>query len=356
MTDIVGFSPSRTNTRVCEDQAMTEHHARTIGFLAFDGLQALDLFGPQEVFAEVNQLKPPPHEAYRTVLISADGRPVATQSGVRIEVDCSLLDAPPVHTLLIPGGAGARPHLIGQPVIDWIAAQAPRVSRLGSVCTGLLILARTGLLDGMQVTTHWRNMDEAREHFPHLDFVDDAIFTRSGKLFTAAGITSGIDMALSLVEEDHGADVAAQVARELVVFLRRPGGQRQFSSLLHGQSVADNRFSDLLVWIADNLCEDLSSPALADRVGMSERHFRRVFESIHRETPASAVERIRVETAKQWLISRKMSVGQVASVVGYRSADAFSRAFHRLAGVRPVEFQQRFGCRPLAAVQNGDEQ
>jgi transcriptional regulator GlxA family with amidase domain len=323
---------------------MTLTTKHTIGFLVFDDLQALDLFGPQEVFAEANQAAAKPDGfCYETCLVSLDGRPVRTQSGVEIVPQASIATAPSLDTLILPGGSGSRPDRIPEVMIDWIRETAGHVSRIGSVCTGLFILARTGLVDDGPVTTHWHNVAEARATFPHLDIVEDKIFVRNGRIITAAGITSGIDMALSLVEQDLGTKVAAEVARELVVFLRRPGGQRQYSSVLESQSATDSRFADLLAWIAANLTADLSASALAERACMSERHFRRAFAQRHNQTPAAAVERIRIDVAKGWLTQEDVSIQAIAANAGFRSADAFSRAFLRQVGIRPSQYRRRFG-------------
>lgn len=314
-----------------------------IGFLVFNGLQALDLFGPQEVFAEANSSGSNTATTYETLLISETGESVTTESGVTINAHHSLKSCPPLHTLIVPGGAGSRPQSIPQTTIEWISGRSAETQRLVSVCTGLFILARTGLLDGRPVTTHWHHVEEAAAAFPKLNIMPDAIFVRDESFITAAGITAGIDMALSLVEEDMGGDVAARVARELVVYLRRPGGQNQFSSLLKRQEAANDKFSDLLAWIADNLAEDLSTEALAAHVFLSERHFRRSFKEIYNETPARAIERIRIDVAKDWLSASRLPITEIALTVGFQSADAFRRTFEKLVGTNPGAYRQRFG-------------
>jgi transcriptional regulator GlxA family with amidase domain len=326
-------------------------HGRTkrIGFLVYDGLQALDLFGPQEVFEEASKHASKAASRYETLIVSEDGAAVTTESGVVIGAHTSMRDCPALHTLIIPGGAGSREEHISQAVVDWVKSRAGNVDRVASVCTGIFILARTGLLDGRPVTTHWHHVEEAAARFPKLQIRPDALFVRAGPVVTAAGISAGIDMALALVEEDLGADIASDVAKELVVFLRRPGGQNQFSSLLRQQAAASDKFSTLLAWIADNLTEDLCTDALAARVCLSERHFRRTFKDVVGETPARAVERIRTEAAKNWLASTRLPVAQVSRNVGFQSADAFRRAFERLTGVSPSDYRQRFAAGPPAA-------
>ncbi|MFT6461732.1 MAG: transcriptional regulator GlxA family with amidase domain [Maricaulis maris] len=348
MSVFVGYTPYR----ICADHltvgGMSTKRKIRIGFLIFDGLQALDLFGPQEVFAEANACAGRTSCEYDTVLISPTGKSVTTESGIVIGAHASFDTCPALHTLIIPGGSGTRATRITQDVIDWINEQSGRTERIGSVCTGLFILARTGLLDGRTVTTHWKFVEEAQQQFPGLSIEPDALFIRDGQIITAAGITAGIDMSLALVEEDLGAATASEIARNLVVFLRRPGGQNQFSSLLRRQSVATDKFSELLVWISDNLTEDLSVEALANRACLSERHFRRSFKAIYNESPAQAVERIRVDIAKNWLMASSAPIAEVALLVGFRSADAFRRVFERLTSINPSEYRRRFSHKPHA--------
>lgn len=321
---------------------MDTKRTKRIGFLIFDDIQALDLFGPQEVFAEANLVGADLSFSYETILVSHDGGPVSTQSGVEVSAQCSLAACPPLHTLIIPGGIGSRQHRISEEVIAWVTKQSETAARMGSVCTGLFILARTGLLNGLRTTTHWHNTKEAREAFPELTIEEDAIFIREGSFITAAGVTAGIDMALSLVEEDMGAQIAVEVAKELIVYLRRSGGQKQFSSFLAHQANVDSRFSDLIVWMADNLCGDLSTEALAERVSLSERHFRRVFLEEHGQTPAALVEHLRIDVAKDWLTQGGRSIAEIAHETGFHSTDVFTRSFDRLVGVTPSMYRQQF--------------
>ncbi len=322
---------------------MTATRKKRIGFLVFDRMQALDLFGPLEVFEEANRSASTKSFEYETIIVSENGANVTTVSRVEIGVHTSMADCPSLHSLIIPGGGGSREEMISQEVIDWISAQAKQAERIASVCTGLFILARTGILDGCAVTTHWHYVDEAKVSFPDLQFDPNALFIRNGNIITAAGVTSGIDMALALVGEDMGSDIASKVARELVVFLRRPGGQDQYSSLLRRQTTSNDKFSNMLVWIADNLTEDLSSEVLAARASLSERHFRRAFKSALSETPAQAIERIRIDVAKEWLATSGISIAAVSQNVGFHSSDSFRRAFERLVGVTPSAYRQRFG-------------
>lgn len=321
---------------------MAPPRTRRIGILAFDGVQALDLFGPLDAFHEASTLlarAPPPYQA---IVVSATGRAVVTASGVSIAAHCGMDACPPLDTLIIPGGIGSRPRLIPGEVVAWIRMQSERGVRLGSVCTGLFILARTGLLDGKRATTHWAHVDETRAAFPALRLDPDALFVREGKLFTAAGVTAGIDVALALIEEDHGARLASAVARYLVMYLKRSGDQKQYSSLLAQQAQAPNRFAELVAWIADNLAGDLSSLTLAERANLSERQFRRRFQGAFGETPTRFIERMRIERAREWLIDSRLPIDRIARMSGFREADTFRRAFERRHGVAPGEYRNRF--------------
>ncbi len=321
---------------------MAIKQVKKIGYLAFDGVQALDLFGPLESFQEANEILERDPAPYENVIISKDGQPVRTSSGVMINAHISIADCKSLHTLIIPGGEGARLEEFPQETINWITQLAPRLNRFGSVCTGLFILAKTGLLDRSQVTTHWKHIQEAQIQFPKLDVKPDALFLRSGRTFTAAGVTAGIDLTLALIEEDFGHVAASEVARHLVVFLKRPGDQRQFSSALMHQSTSRDEFSELIAWITDNLKDDLSSFALAERVGLSERQFRRKFAQIYTKTPVKFIEQIRIQVAISWLTNERISIEAIAADTGFASADSFRRAFERQMGITPSTYRDRF--------------
>lgn len=321
---------------------MKRNQTKRVGYLAFDGMQSLDLFGPMETLQEANELHAKRRPYYEHIIVSCNGRAVTTTSGARIVPHTSIAACPKLHTLIIPGGQGARAKDFRADAIAWIRQSAPRLQRVGSICTGLFILARTGLLDGLRVTTHWQHVEEARQRFPALEVTPNALFLKSDKIFTAAGVTAGIDLALSLVEEDLGPATATAVARQLVVFLKRPGDQRQFSGLLAHQTNASDEFADLIAWVADNLEADLSSFALSERVGLSERQFRRRFSQAFGETPTRYIERLRIKIARQWLESDDAPVSTIACDVGYQSVDTFRRTFERLMGVSPSTYRARF--------------
>ena len=317
-------------------------YVKKIGFLAFNDMQGLDLIGPLDAFAVANEQIGESRCLYETIIITRDGKPVVSSAGVTIGAHTSIKNCPPLHTLVIAGGAGARREDFPSDVLRWIERMTPKLKRVGSICTGLFIFARTGLLNGRRVTTHWHHTDEAQGRFPAVDVVSDALFVREGKFFTAAGVTAGIDLALSLIEEDHGPTAASEVARHLVVFLKRPGDQRQYSTVLRHQTETTDEFAELVAWIADNLASDLSSLALAERVGLSERQFRRKFAKVFGETPARHIERIRIESACNWLATENITMRRIAEHVGYKDTDTFRRAFERLCGVAPSEYRSRF--------------
>lgn len=323
---------------------MTKRNVINIGFLAFNEMQALDLFGPLEVFQEANEQRAT-GKIYKTFVITSNGRPVSTSSGVRVSAHVSLDDCPRLHTLIVAGGAGARSRRFPSSTIEWIRNEAPKLTRLGSICTGLFILARTGLLKNRRVSTHWHHADEAQHAFPNLLVERDALYIRDGKYFTAAGVTAGIDLALALIAEDHGPRFSSQIARHLVVFFNRPGDQRQFSSTLRQQGNSTDQFADLIAWIPDNLQTKLTSAVLAERVNLSERQFRRRFSRLFSETPTRYIERVRAETAGNWLLTDGLTVDRVAQLCGYQSADTFRRAFERQFGVTPSEYRSRFSER-----------
>ncbi|PYS96994.1 MAG: AraC family transcriptional regulator, partial [Acidobacteria bacterium] len=245
--------------------------------------------------------------------------------------------------LIIPGGRGVRLDAeINAKVAAWIESRARRIRRIASVCTGIFALAPTGLLDGRRVTTHWRFARELAERFPKLNVDPNALFLKDGAFYTSAGITAGIDLTLALIEEDYGPRVALSVARELVVYLKRPGGQEQYSEPLQFQTQSTDRFADLAAWMVGHLHQDLSVEALAERACLCPRHFSRRFKDAFGTTPAAFVEDLRLGEARQRLATPGQSVESVARSVGFRSADSFRRAFERRFGITPGGYRSRF--------------
>ncbi|MEV5678127.1 GlxA family transcriptional regulator [Streptomyces sp. NPDC052069] len=310
---------------------------RSVLVVLFDGVQSLDVSGPVEVFAGASLVTGIPYEL-RTA--SLDGGPVRCTSGLTLLPDSRLADAAAPHTLLVPGGHGTR---AADPALtDWLRTTAPHAERLVSVCTGALLLAGAGLLDGHRVTTHWNYCEQLARDFPAVRVDPDPIFVRDGKLATSAGVTAGIDLALALVEEDHGRDVALTVARHLVVFLRRPGNQAQFSAQLTAQTAGREPLRDVQHWITENPDGDLCVEALAHRASLSPRHFARAFRAETGLTPGRYVDQVRLEHARRLLEDTAEGVTQVSRASGYGTPEAMRRAFVKALGTTPSEYRRRF--------------
>ncbi|QGV77581.1 GlxA family transcriptional regulator [Streptomyces ficellus] len=314
---------------------------RPVLVVLFDGVQSLDVTGPVEVFAGASHFAA---DAYPIRTASLDGAPVRTQSGLRLAADTSLADAAPPHTLLVPGGEGSLepdPRLV-----DWLREHAPRARRLVSVCTGALLLAEAGLLDGRRATTHWAFCDQLARRHPGVEVDPDPIFVRDGHLATSAGVTAGIDLALALVEEDLGRDAALTIARHLVVFLRRPGNQAQFSAQLAAQTARREPLREVQRFISEHPSADLSVETLAARATLSPRHFARAFQAETGTTPGRYVERVRLEHARRLLEDTGGGVHEVARASGYGTSEAMRRAFVKTLGTPPAEYRRRFHAPP----------
>jgi transcriptional regulator GlxA family with amidase domain len=313
--------------------------SRRVVLVAFDGLQALDLIGPNEVFSVAARLS----EGAYSVEIVAPKRGFRSWSGVRMEADGTLAACRgPIDTLVVAGGDGVRAAQEDERLIAWLRRAAPRSRRVASVCTGAFLLARAGLLDGREATTHWSECRDLARLYPGVSVQSDPIFVRSGNVYTSAGVTAGIDLALALVEEDLGPSVARDVARWLVLFLRRPGGQSQFSAALAGQRAEREPLRELQGWMLDHLDEDLSVPALAVRAYMSPRNFARAFKREVGMTPAAYVETLRVERARVLLETAGEAVEQVARRCGFGTVETMRRVFRRRLGVSPGDYRERF--------------
>ncbi len=322
-----------------------------IALLAFDDAQILDVTGPLEVFGRASRWLQEEHgapgERYTLELLSAHGPVLRSSSGLRLVADGVLPRrgtgrGPPFDTLLIAGGRGVERVVGDARVLAWVRGQAPRVRRLASVCTGAFILAAAGLLDGRRAVTHWSECEQLARRHPRVTVEKDPIFIRDGHVYTSAGVTAGMDLALALVEEDCGRDVALAIARELVLFLRRPGGQSQFSAQLSAQTAEREPLKDLQAWLADHPGEDLRIPALARRAAMSERHFRRAFTAEVGCPPARFVEQVRVEAARRALEETSDGVDAIAARVGLGTSESMRRAFTRVLHISPTAYRERF--------------
>lgn len=311
----------------------------------FDGVQSLDVTGPVEVFTGATYAAEagpgvPARPGYRLRTASLDGAPVRTSSGLTVVPDGALLDGLAPHTLLVPGGDGTR--ATPPALVDAVRELAPRAERLVSVCSGALVLAEAGLLDGRRATTHWMFCDKLARDHPEVRVDADRIYVRDGHVATSAGVTAGIDLALALVEEDLGRDVALTVARHLVVFLRRPGNQAQFSAQLAAQTAQREPLREVQQWITEHPGSDLSVEALAERARLSPRHFARAFQAETGTTPGRYVERVRLEHARRLLEDTADGVEEVSRACGYGTPEAMRRAFVRHLGTGPSEYRRRF--------------
>ncbi|MCP3097826.1 helix-turn-helix domain-containing protein [Myxococcus sp. K15C18031901] len=284
---------------------------------------------------------------YEAVMVGLHPGEFRSESGLVFRPHLSLDDARGLDTLVICGGAGLRVPDTNAQVVRWLRARAHTVRRVVSVCTGIYALAASGLLDGRRATTHWQFAQDVAARFPKVRLEPDALFIKDGAFYTSAGITAGIDLSLALIEEDHGPRAALTVARELVMYLKRPGGQAQYSEPLRFQEESGSRFGDLTSWMLVNLAGDLSVEALAQRTCLSPRHFARQFRSAFGQTPAAYVEQLRMEEARRRLVEGDGGIEQVALAVGFQSADVFRRAFERRFGVAPSLYRRGFGAEPV---------
>jgi transcriptional regulator GlxA family with amidase domain len=311
---------------------------REVVIVAFPGVQSLDVAGPAEVFAQVG-------EEYRVRVAAVDVAPLPTGSGFAIVPQVALRDIhEPIDTIVVAGGLGTREALADETLIPWLAQAAPHARRVTSVCSGSFLLARAGLLDGHRATTHWQYCDLLAESFPQVAVEPDPIYVRDGRIWTSAGVTAGMDLALALVEDDLGPQAALRIARQLVLYMRRPGGQAQFSSGLAAQSAEHDSLRDLQRWMPGHLDEDLSVPALAARAHMSTRHFSRTFQAETGRTPAVYVEQLRVEHARLLLESTTSPVETVAAQSGFATVETMRRAFARRVGTSPAHYRSRFAA------------
>ncbi len=317
--------------------------SRIVEVLTYPSVQLLDVTGPLQVFASANDLavdagQNPP---YVLRVVSQVGESIATSAGLEI----STVPLPGVRaaldTLIVAGGQGVEAAAGDPEFIRWLRSRANRARRVASVCTGAFLLATAGVLDGRRATTHWSYCEELANQFPKVVVEPDPIFVRDGTVWTSAGVTAGIDLALALVEQDLGRSAALDVARYIVVFLKRPGGQAQFSEALALQR-AEDKFGALHDWICHHLADDISLPTLARQAGMSERSFSRHYTEAAGVTPARAVERLRVEAARRLMSETQLPVKRISRQCGFGSEETMRRGFLRLLAVTPSDYRSRF--------------
>ncbi|WP_051248466.1 GlxA family transcriptional regulator [Inquilinus limosus] len=318
---------------------------RTIAFVLFDRALGLNVTGPAEVFGMADHLLG--GGRYDLQVLSEAGGLVRTTSGLAVDTrPLSALDLSRLDTLIVVGGKGAADFPAEAPLIGWIRRAAHVARRVCSVCNGAFLLAAAGLLDGRRAVTHWCEVPALRARYPQVKVELDPIYLRDGPVWTSAGMSAGIDLALALVEDDHGRRVSLAVAKDLVVFLRRSGGQAQFSGALAAQTrlgAAPSKLTELPAWIVDNLAADLSVEALARSVGMAPRSFARAFVRWHGGTPAKLVQELRLEAACRHLEEGAMPVKRIAALCGFGDEERMRRAFLRRLGVPPAAYRERFG-------------
>lgn len=314
---------------------------REVVVLAFPDVQSLDLFGPHEVLSTATALTGGA-DGYRVRVVARSADPLRLSTGLRIVPDEGLPPPSDVDTLLVPGGTGVVEALRDAQLITWIRDAASRSRRVASVCNGAFLLAAAGLLDGRRATTHWAACDELARCHPSVRVDRDAIFVRDGDVYTSAGVTAGIDLALALVESDLGHRLALEVARWLVLFVKRPGGQSQFSAHLSGGAAERGSIRELQEWMSAHLSDDLSVAALAERAFMSPRNFARAFKAEVGQTPAAYVESLRLERARLELEEGGAGIEEVASRCGFGTVETLRRAFVRRLGVNPSDYRSRF--------------
>ncbi|MFQ6394276.1 GlxA family transcriptional regulator [Nocardia sp. KC 131] len=324
----------------CDDGGMPE--PRTIVFVAYEGMQLVELAGPMDVFGFANALAG--QQLYRLVTASPQGRSIKVDGALTLGIEHSLQDLAAseegIDTLVVVGGWVSGP--VSAEVVRELPALARKSRRVTSVCAGALLLASAGLLDGYRATTHWWNTDLMARSYPRVTVEPDRIYVHDRNRWTSAGVAAGIDLALALVEDDHGREKAQEIARSFVVFTRRSGGQAQFSAQMRAQPARTPAIRAVQQWLPDHLGDDLAVSALAQRAGMSERHFARAFRDETGSTPAAFVEDLRIEAARRLLESTELTITAIARAVGYRHGETLHRVFTRRLSTTPERYRQHF--------------
>lgn len=334
--------------RVLQNNGSANRATRRIVFVAGPGTEILDLVGPLQVFARASDMycreHPGAKPVYSTEVVSiSSNRSLMANCGLRFAAHKTFRQVRgKIDTLLVAGGEAIEQNTVDADAVRWLRTIARRARRVGSVCTGAMLLARAGLLDGRRATTHWNWCQTLIKRAPRADVDPDPIFVRDENVYTSAGVTAGMDLALALVEEDHGSKLALHVARNLVLYLRRPGGQSQFSAALSLQLTDRKPLRDLEAWVLDNLNKPLTIPVLAQRVAMSPRNFARVFTMEMKTTPAKFVERLRVEAARRRLEESQNSMETIATECGFGNVNSMRNVFQRTIRIPPGQYRRHF--------------
>jgi len=331
---------------------------RQVVIVVYPGVQSLDVTGPLEVFVGAQLLieaSARGERGYQVQVVSHDGASLRTSSGLAITPHAAVGDvSEPIDTLIVAGGYGHAEAGGDERLIEWIVRASANARRTASVCTGAFLLARAGLLDGRRATTHWASAEALRQAYPGVEVDPLPIFVRDGPIWTSAGVTAGMDLALALVEEDLDRDAALMIARQLVLFLRRPGNQSQFSATLVAQEPGRAPLREIQRSLLEDVAGDHSVEAMAARANMSPRHFARVFRAEIGVTPARYVERVRVEAARRRLEDTAQPVSTIAASCGFGSAETMRRIFLRSLEVGPAEYRRRFHVPTTKETQNAD--
>jgi transcriptional regulator GlxA family with amidase domain len=333
---------------VTKNNGSTSRAGRRIVFVAGPGTEILDLVGPLQVFARASDMhcraNPGAHPVYSIEVVSiSSGCALMANCGLRFAAHKTFRQVRgKIDTLIVAGGDAVEQNKINAAAVRWLRNIARRARRVGSVCTGAMLLARAGLLDGRRATTHWNWCETLIRRAPRTDVDPDPIFVRDENIYTSAGVTAGMDLALALVEEDHGSQLALQVARNLVLYLRRPGSQSQFSAALSLQETDRKPLRELEAWVLDHLDQPFTVPLLAQRVAMSPRNFARVFTKEMRTTPAKFVERLRVEAARRRLEESQNSMEMIATECGFGNVNSMRNVFQRALKIPPGQYRRHF--------------
>ena len=317
---------------------------RVVGILGFDGVATLDFIGPLEAFkaARTYDNYHRTHACYEVIILGLNARTFVSESGVVFKAHQTIQAASLLDTVIIPGGSGSEIPEISRSVSTWLRRQEGRVRRVAAVRSGIYALAQSGLVDGRHVATHWRVSQDVARRFPKLKVNHTASFLKDGPFYSCGGGTAGIEMTLALINEDYGSRVALDVAREFVMRLRPPGGDKSLIDPPKDERESPERLADLPAWILAHLDDDLSVEVLAERACLCPRHFSRLFKRVFKTTPAEFVEQLRLGEARRHLMMPRTTIKSVAASVGFKSADAFRRAFERQLGVAPSDFRTLF--------------
>jgi len=317
---------------------------KTVGLIVFEQMTAADLTGPAEVFSRAKPPTDDPHDrCYQLLTLGIGAAPCVTECGIIVKPQLDIRDAPALDTIIVSGGSGIHDERLNKKIAKWLSRRVPATRRVVTLGSGIYVFATTGLLDGRQVTTHWRFARDVALRFPRFRINPNCLFVKDGPFYTCAGGAAAIDLSLSLIEEDYGRQVALTLAREFVVHLKRSGREEQYSESLQFQVRSCDRFADLPAWILCNLHQDLSVDALAQKACMSPRNFARLFKDAFGRTPAEFVANARISEAQRRLRVPRNSIESVANSVGFPRTDVFSRTFERQVGCRPSTYRARLG-------------